>query len=159
MPRAADTKVDAPPVVAADALRASETQPAASATPAISTNGSTQEISFRLSQPAAPPVDLHVTERGGEIHVSVRTPDATLETSLRQNLSTLANSLERAGYHAETFVPQISSQRSSNSRDDSDSSHPDWSGRGNSGGSHNGGRQQPRDQRQKSWIQALENAQ
>ena len=157
MPRGTDSKVDAPPAVAADALRASETQPVSPA-PSFAVNGSAQEISFRLSQPAAPPVDLHVTERGGEIRVSVRTPDATLETSLRQNLPALANSLEHAGYHAETFVPQISSQRPG-TREDGDSSHPDWSGRGNSGGSQNGGRQQPREQRQKSWIEALENAQ
>lgn len=158
MPRAADIKAEAPPAVAADALRASEIQPAAPAVPPPASGASTQELSFRLSQPAAPPVDLHVTERGGEIRVSVRTPDATLETSLRQNLPALANSLERAGYHAETFVPQISSQRAS-SREDAGSSHPDWSGRGNSGGSQNQSRQQPRDQRQKSWIEALENAQ
>ncbi|HML18377.1 MAG TPA: flagellar hook-length control protein FliK [Bryobacteraceae bacterium] len=159
-PRGADIKGDSLPTATADAVGASEVQSAAAA-PAGPAVGLAQEISVRVSQPAAPAVDLHISERGGEIHVSVRTPDAALETSLRQNLPTLTNSLERAGYHTETFVPQSSSSAQTSSREDSDSSHPDWSGRGNSDGASQNGRQQQqsRDQREKSWIEALENAQ
>lgn len=117
---------------------------------------------MRVSQPAAPPVDLHFSERAGEIHVSVRTPDATLENSIRQNLPTLTGSLERAGYHTETFVPQTNSAAQMSSRKEGDSSHPDWTGRGNSGDPSQNRRhqqQQSRDQREKFWIEAMENAQ
>ncbi len=90
----------------ADTLRTSETLGAASEpTAAVVTNAPVQEIAVRIAQPAMPVVDLQVTERAGEIHVAVRTPDASLETLLRQDLGTLTNSLERAGYRAETYVP------------------------------------------------------
>ena len=90
----------------ADTLRTSETPSAPSSqTAAAVTNSPVQEIAVRITQPAMPVVDLQVTERAGEIHVAVRTPDAALETLLRQDLGTLTNSLERAGYRAETYVP------------------------------------------------------
>jgi hypothetical protein len=90
----------------AETLRSSETASAASSkTPAAVPNSPIQEIAVRIAQPAMPVVDLQVTERAGEIHVAVRTPDASLETLLRQDLATLTNSLERAGYRAETYVP------------------------------------------------------
>lgn len=90
----------------ADALRTSETSNAASSqTAAVTNNSPVQEITVRIAQPAMPVVDLQVTERAGEIHVAVRTPDASLGTLLRQDLGTLTNSLERAGYRAETYVP------------------------------------------------------
>jgi hypothetical protein len=90
----------------ADSLRASEISGATSSPmAAAATNSPVQEIAVRIAQAAMPVVDLQVTERAGEIHVAVRTPDASLETLLRQDLGTLTNSLERAGYRAETYVP------------------------------------------------------
>jgi hypothetical protein len=90
----------------ADTLRTSETANAPSSQTAAAVNNSpVQEIAVRIARPAMPVVDLQVTERAGEIHVAVRTPDTSLETLLRQDLGTLTNSLERAGYRAETYVP------------------------------------------------------
>jgi hypothetical protein len=99
---------DAKPSIAfgtvADSLRTSEI-PGAASSPAASaaTNSPVQEIAVRIAQPAMPVVDLQVTERAGEIRVAVRTPDPSLETLLREDLGTLTNSLERAGYRAETY--------------------------------------------------------
>jgi hypothetical protein len=102
----ADTKFASTFDTVADALRASETSNAASSQTAAASNSSPiQEITVRIAQPAMPVVDLQVSERAGEIHVAVRTPDASLGTLLRQDLGTLTNSLERAGYRAETYVP------------------------------------------------------
>ncbi len=86
-----DTK--APFHSVAEALRTSEPQIEASNTPAATP---LQGITIRVAQPDALPVDLHVTERGGEIHVAVRTADAGMQTAMRQDLGTLTNSLERA---------------------------------------------------------------
>ncbi len=156
-----ETETPAPLNAVAESLRTSE--PAATpASPAVSTP--LQGITIRVAQPEAPAVDLHISERGGEIHVAVRTPDAALQTSLRQDLGTLTNSLERAGYRAETYVPRetqaplASSPQAgmSNERQQQGSS-----GRG-SGGNYPNGRQpqqqqQERDQRRKTWLQELEN--
>ncbi len=59
-----------------------------------------QEIAIRLEHPDAAPVDLRMTERQGEVRVAVRTADAPLQTSLRQDLSTLVRNLEHAGFSA-----------------------------------------------------------
>ncbi len=63
-----------------------------------------QQISVRVTGPDSPAVDLHVTERAGQVLVSVRTPDTGLQASLRQDLGTLVNSLERSGYRAEALT-------------------------------------------------------
>ncbi len=71
--------------------------------------GSTHAIAVRISAPDAVPVDLHIAERGGEVRVAVRTADAELQTSLRQDLGTLVDRLEHSGFHAETLVPHQTS--------------------------------------------------
>ena len=93
---------------------------------------------MRNPTPQAPAVDVHLIERGGELHVAVRTADGGLQTSLRENLGTLVNSLERSGYRAEAFTPREGIQQlassaqmnSQNGRQESESG----SGRGNTSG-------------------------
>ena len=132
--------------------------------PALAPSAPAQQIAVRVSPKDGASVDLHVAERGGEIHVSVRTPDEALQTSLRQDLETLANSLERAGYRAETFTPReiaVAAPREgamqpSNSRGN-DSDAP-AGGRGGSGNSSNPRQQQQsRGQNAKNWLEELEN--
>jgi hypothetical protein len=116
-----------------------------------------QEIAVRISQPDSPAVDLHVTEHAGEIHVAVRTPDVELQASLRQDLGTLTNSLERAGYHAETFVPRSVAGAQSNLRDERQGTQPGFSGRGGSQGESGSGKQKgQREQRGASWLKEQE---
>jgi len=116
----ADTKPAAAFADVAHALRTSET-PVTTAIPAA--NSPIHDISIRIARPDQPAIDLRIAERAGEIHVDVRTPDAPLAASLRQELPTLTNSLERAGYRAETFVPhqgvsQAAEPSRSNAHDD-----------------------------------------
>lgn len=154
----------AAPQALGEALRASEPVQAA---PAPSTP-STHEIIVRVSQPQSSPVDLQVTQRGGEVHVAVRTADPALQSSLRQDLPTLVNSLEHAGYHAETFTPQsmgaqatiaqavaASSESAFNNQhqdSQSDSSNANWPGASD-------GRQQEqrqREQQRQNWLNEME---
>lgn len=146
-----------------EALRT--TEPASLAPPQAS-GGTAPGIVVRIAQPEAPPVDLQVTQRAGEVHVSVRTPDAGLQSSLRQELGTLVNSLERAGYHAETFTPQEIALNSAaaqanltgDRRDSQQDSPQDSSRRGGSGDSHRGQQHQQRHhgQRRGMWQEELE---
>lgn len=107
-----------------------------------------QEIAVRISRPEEPAVDLHVMERGGEIHVAVRTPDVELQTSLRQDLGTLAGSLERAGFHAETYVPRAAAGAQMNLREERQAGQQGFSNRG---GSQDSPKQQKRG-RPGSWV-------
>ena len=121
-----------------------------------------QEITVRIAQPDLPAVDVHLLDRAGQVQVAVRTPDATLQSSLRQDLGSLVNSLERAGYHAETTsiareaapFKTLSSQM--NSHDDRQP-QPGNSGRGGAGGSSDKPHQhKQRGQRTQHWLQELE---
>jgi Flagellar hook-length control protein FliK len=139
----------------ADALRASE--PDMAPAPQLRT-GAVQEISIRIAPPDAPPVDLRVVERSGQVHIDVRTPDAGMQTSLRQDLGTLTNSLKSAGYHTETFTPSsslaraASSAQMSNQDDRQDSSQ----NRGGSGSFSEGRRQQQQQKRPSTRLAELE---
>ncbi len=107
--------------------------------------GQMQQIEVRISQPQTPPVDLQIAQRAGQIQVVVRTGDANLETSLRQDLNTLVHSLERSGFHTETFVPVAATAGADSSRMNSQrepNQAPPDSSRHNQGqnSGHNGGR-------------------
>lgn len=63
------------------------------------------DIKLQVGGDGSPRVELRVTERGGDIQVAVRTPDARLAGDLRQDLPSLAARLEQSGYRAETWHP------------------------------------------------------
>lgn len=122
------------------ALPATDTKDVLAASPPSS--GQTQQIDVRVTQSQAPPVDLQVAQRSGQIQVVVRTSDAGLESALRQDLGTLVHSLERSGFQAETFVPNASDSSQTNSHADAQHKHPDSSANGPfNQGSAEGGRQ------------------
>jgi len=142
----------------AEALRTSEpnlpSAPPSPATPA-------QEISIRIAPPEGSPVDLRVVERSGQVHVDVRTADPVMQTSLRQDLGTLTSSLERAGYHSETFTPSSTLARAASSAqmNNQDDRQDSPQNRGGSG-EFSGGRRQPQQQKRSStWLEELEDQQ
>jgi hypothetical protein len=139
----------------AEALRTTESDLAA--TPQLRT-GAAQEISIRIAPPDSPAVDLRVVERAGQVHVDVRTPDAAMQTSLRQDLGTLTNSLERAGYHTETFTPSSTLGRtaSSGQTGNHDQQQDPSQNRGGSGDFSGGRRQQQQQKRTGTWLEELE---
>jgi hypothetical protein len=50
-------------------------------------------------------VEVRLVERGGEVHVAVRTPDAHLSESLREDLPALSSRLAESGFRTETWRP------------------------------------------------------
>ncbi|MEQ1886156.1 MAG: flagellar hook-length control protein FliK [Bryobacteraceae bacterium] len=62
------------------------------------------EIAVRVTRPDAHPVDVQIRQRAGEIHVAVRTPDGGLQKSLRDGLPDLVDSLDRAGFQAQSLT-------------------------------------------------------
>jgi hypothetical protein len=156
----ASSPIETPYHAAADAIRSAEPiQPAAPA----KVTGGVQEFTVRIAQPDTPAVDVHILERAGQVQVAVRTPDASMQSSLREDLGTLVNSLQRAGYRADTFTPQMSAvvraaAAETSSQDDRDrqDSHPGNSGGGAGNSSDRQQQQRQRDQRSKAWFEEME---
>ena len=153
---AAPEQPHAPQRTAAAALRSVDpiSAPSAPRTPAA------HDIAVRISRPDAPAVDVHLMERAGGVHVAVRTPDGGLQTSLRQDLSSLVKSLEHAGFRTEAIVPQQTTAASQPARQESEGNSWSWAEQ------HSGHRQQQHHRqgkrnsqsRDEIWALALENA-
>ncbi len=139
----------------AEALRTSE--PNLPADPPIRT-GAAQEIAIRIEQPDSSTIDLRVVERSGQLHVDVRTSDAGMQTSLRQDLGTLTGSLERAGYHSETFTPSTNLARAQSSGQTGNGDDQDSSQNRNGAGDFSGGRRQQQQQQKRpsTWLEEME---
>lgn len=158
------SSVTSAPASAMEALRSSE--PPAPSTP-IQSLAPVKEITVRMTAPQSPAVDLHLAERAGQLHVAVRTADGGLQTSLRQDLGSLVNALERSGYRAEAFAPREGAQtlaasatmNSQNGRQEPESGSGGRSFGDPSQNSGSGQQQQRRDPRQPQWLEELENQQ
>ncbi len=88
---------DAPSVAAEPALAADPAPaPAAATDIKIALNDNGQRV------------ELRVTERAGDIHVAVRTPDSQLATALRDDLPALSTKLEQSGFHSDMWRPPAS---------------------------------------------------
>ena len=93
-------------------------------------------------------VDVRIVERGGDVHVAVRTPDANLAGTLREDLPSLSARLEETGFHAETWHTGLPAQErqavvetASAAAPQNQDNHP-----GHDRGQQQDGRQQPRNQ-------------
>jgi hypothetical protein len=101
-------------------------------------------------------VQVRLSERAGELHVTVRTPDATLTHGMREGLSDLVGRLEHGGYRAETWQP------GGDSRDRGQESSSRRSFQQNAGGKGGGRQQNSQDPESESetpkWIGELESS-
>jgi hypothetical protein len=78
-----------------------ETEPAAVKQPAQA-----REIRLEVGSDSDR-VEVKLSERAGELKVSVRTPDSHLAERLRADLPTLSARLEESGLRAETWRPSV----------------------------------------------------
>jgi hypothetical protein len=135
-----------------------------------------REMTLRIPTPDASTVDVQVNQRQGQVLVAVRTADEGLQASLRQDLPQLVTSLDRAGFHAETFVPRapeggtaaaesLSGKSLQDSANDPSQDAPQDPGRGSSRREHGppnqnpqqqNQQQRPREQRRLRWLDQME---
>jgi hypothetical protein len=64
-----------------------------------------KDISLQVNQPGKERVEVRVVQQGAEVHVSVHSSDASLNSGLRQGLSELQSRLEETGYRSEMWRP------------------------------------------------------
>lgn len=100
-------------------------------------------------------IDLRFVDRGGDIHVSVRTADADVAHELRGGLNDLAARLEHAGLRAEVSSP---SPGASTSQRDAQEGSPDRRGSGRNQADPDSRKEDSRDSSQARWVEAFENS-
>jgi hypothetical protein len=64
-----------------------------------------RDIAIQLQDPGGPRVDVQLMDRGGTVHVVVRTQDDALAKDLRTNLPDLAQKLSQQGMEADAWSP------------------------------------------------------
>jgi hypothetical protein len=106
------------------------------------TPGSVRDISLKLTSKDQAPVQVRLSERAGELHVSVRTADTGVTRGLRDGLSDLVGHLEHNGYRAESWQPNSNGSSSTQDQAQDSPSHNNSSQQQNAGGSGSGNRQQ-----------------
>ena len=120
-----------------------------------------KELSLQVGNQNQERVEVRMVERGGELHVAVRTGNTDLAHGLREGITDLVSRLQETGFRTDTWRPvhaaaSVSAasspqQSATQFRNHSDSqSNPGWS------------QQQPRDQRDQhqsnrpNWVEELE---
>jgi len=123
-----------------------------------------RDISLKLTNQDQSSVQVRLTERAGELHVSVRTPDAGLTRNLREGLSELVGRLEQSGYRAETWRPADNgSTAQDQGRENPSQQHSSQQQNGGGSGTDSRQQQNPRDQQQPGaqtpeWVGELESS-
>ncbi len=72
--------------------------------PPVAAHSPVRDIRLQVGGPERH-ADVRLTERAGEVHVAVRTPDSRLAGALREDLPALAARLEATGFRAEAWHP------------------------------------------------------
>jgi hypothetical protein len=131
-------RTDARPVFSHETVEAVDQSPKAAGP---------SEIRLKLDLPEAEPVHVRFVERGGEVHVLVRSEQPGASARLASGLDEFHRSVEAGGSQAETWLAPRTEHEQQENRV---SNEPDRTGnRGNSNGQHRGGRAMP------DWLELL----
>jgi hypothetical protein len=140
------------------------------------TSAPPQEMLLRVAPPSpvngasGGSVDIRVTQRAGDVLVTVHTPDPALQANLRQDLPELVNALDRAGFEAQTFVPRTGAASGSSFEQGTGGNQADSSNSGGAPDSRSGNakdsgqfsqqsfgqQQQSRDRQAQRWLEQIE---
>ena len=66
-----------------------------------------KEVVVRLQGQSGETISVRLVDQGGQVQVAVRSSDPLTATALRQDLSSLTNGLERAGWRSELVTPTV----------------------------------------------------
>ena len=69
------------------------------------TSGVAKEVAIRLQNESGETINVKLIDQGGQVQVTVRSTDPSTATSLRDDLSSLTSSLEKAGWRSEVSLP------------------------------------------------------
>jgi hypothetical protein len=119
--------------------------------------GSRQSITVKVAGATSDTgIDLRFVERGGDIHLSVRTASPEVAQELRGGLNDLVGRLEHAGIRTE--VSNTSSSNSASADSSKDQGEPDRKGSSRNPGDAQGQQQNSRGSNRSRWMEALEHS-
>ena len=100
-------------------------------------------------------VDVRLTDRGGELHVSVKSADVNLAQNLQDHMPELTSRLEQQKFQTEVWMPRLGDNAKSEM-----SGSRDFSSGGNSdpNSSNSSDQQGKRQQYKPDWVDVLENS-
>ena len=120
-----------------------------------------QNIDLKIAGADNSQVDVRISQRAGDVQVTVRTPDGDLAQSLRQHLPELSDRLSQTGVSGDLWQPQ-SAQAANTGGNDADSRYSDdaQTQQQDSGSNANQSRQQQEHetQQQSAWLNELNQA-
>lgn len=149
-PAAASTPVSRPTAAPA---------PVAETLPKVTTP--LKELSLQLTQTGSERVDIRVTQQGSEVHVSVHSGDAILNTGLRQGLSELQSRLEENGYRSDMWRPSASAApvaASPSAQASTNQSRGEDAPPQHSGSQQDSGRRNQNQSNQPRWVEELDSS-
>jgi hypothetical protein len=140
-----------------DPTKVTEDHPAAAQAPADPPAGRTAEpvrnVHMQLVSDDNRRVDVRLIDRGGELHVSVKSADPALTQNLQDHLPDLTARLDKQHMQSEVWVPKAAEPAKAD-RGSTNGSLSDSNGRSYSGNSE--GRKDGRQQGKPDWVDALE---
>ncbi|HEX3745107.1 MAG TPA: hypothetical protein VHW09_14285 [Bryobacteraceae bacterium] len=160
-------RVSTPPTAGAPAAHSAAPVQRAEAPAAVNTENSLKpatplkDISMQVNQPGKERVEVRVVQQGSEVHVSVHSADATLNSGLRQGLSELQSRLEENGYRSEMWRPGVATAPVAAA---ASAQAPTNHSRGGEGQPQHGGSQQESGRRnqnqsnQPRWVEEMESS-
>jgi hypothetical protein len=113
-----------------------------------------RDLSLRLTGAARERVDVRLMDRGGELRVAVRTPDADLARGLRSGLADLVGRLDSQGLQTETWRPAEAGF--SQAREQGSGSRDTFSGGRHGNSQEPGGGSGQQNQPQPRWVEEIE---
>jgi hypothetical protein len=120
-----------------------------------------KELSLQVGNANQERVEVRMVERGGELHIAVRTGDADLAHGLREGISDLVSRLQETGFRTDTWRP-VHSAAAVSATFGPQQSATEFRNHGDSQPGHGWAEQQGRDQRDQKqssrpgWVEELE---
>ena len=124
-------------------------------TPAPETNQPARSLTFKIQSEDRGAANVVLTDRGGQVHMTVRSSDPALAQSLRSDLGSLAGGLHQQGFDVKLWNPSSGSSTADDSRSDTlEPSHDDT--RGHNRQRHSPDDTQQRGQRRGEWPEDID---
>ena len=148
------------PVKATTAASGAPQLPEPQGEPEVRAGESVHNISLRLTNADQSSVQVRLTERAGELQVSVRTPDVSLTRGLRDGLPDLMSRLQVNGYRAETWQPGGNGNSAGQDHSQEAPSQGHSQQRNGNGSGSQGEQQsnQQQDEQTPKWVRELESS-
>ncbi|MFL6451208.1 MAG: hypothetical protein ACJ746_26545 [Bryobacteraceae bacterium] len=123
--------------------------------PSAATAEPVRNVNMQLVSDDNRRVDIRLVDRGGELHVSVKSADTALAQNLQDHLPDLTARLDKQQMQAEVWVPKAAEPGKADGGNTS-GSFSDPNARSHSG-NNSDGRREGRQQQKPDWVDALEN--